>query len=433
MDVSVLGLLGSLFVETDEGEGSSDPEMHGYEYLVDSSGEVLAHRDSSMRGLNVADLYSTRRAFEGYGGVTSSLSGRGDIRTRQAFRPVRESNLAVVVAKPIAEAFGPIVKMRTMAIPMALAVFAALALFGVSLVRRVITPIRHLTEATGKVRAGDLDVVSHVSTKDEIEELSDGFNRMTSSLKDSQREVRRQTDALQATAEALRESENNLRITLNSIADSVVATDRDGLVVRMNRSAEALSGVSAESARGRPLVEVFPLIQADSREPVPDPVERIICAGNYVGFANHTVLVNTDGVECHIAESGAPIRDASGEIVGAVLVFRDVTERYRIEGQLRQSQKMDSIGRLAGGIAHDFNNLLTAIRGSAELLGLELEDGASPASVASLIETIRTASKRASELTSQHAAVLWSTTGGVCVGRFERADWRGGRHGVEDL
>ena len=127
---------------------------------------------------------------------------------------------------------------------------------------------------------------------------------------------------------AIREREENLSITMNSIGDAVIATDEKGRLTRMNPVAEALTGWSAEEARGRALVEVFRIINSKTRAQAENPVEKVLRDGKIVGLANHTALVARDGVERQIADSGAPIRGQDGAIVGVVLVFRDVSEQY---------------------------------------------------------------------------------------------------------
>ncbi len=104
-----------------------------------------------------------------------------------------------------------------------------------------------------------------------------------------------------------------------------------------------------------------------------NPAQQALNQRVVVGLANHALLVARDGSERPIADSAAPIRDGNGEVTGAVLVFRDVTETRRLEEQYRQSQKMEAIGRFAGGIAHDFNNLLTVINGYCQLLLTETQ------------------------------------------------------------
>lgn len=167
--------------------------------------------------------------------------------------------------------------------------------------------------------------------------------------------------------EALRESEENLKITINSIGDAVISTNTDGYITRMNLVAESLTGWKRDDAIGKPLIEVFNIINELTRELAENPVEKVMKTGTIVGLANHTVLVAKDGTEYHIADSGAPIWDAKGNILGVVLVFRDVTEQLRTEQELVKMMKLESVGTLAGGIAHDFNNILTGLFGNIEL------------------------------------------------------------------
>lgn len=137
----------------------------------------------------------------------------------------------------------------------------------------------------------------------------------------------------------LRHNEERLRTTLNSIGDAVIATDIAGDVVQMNRVAEVLTGWSAEEAVGKPLPEVFHIINAQTGETAVNPVNRVIESGMIVGLANHTVLLAKNGRDYQIADSAAPIRNTDNEITGVVLVFRDVTEEYRIQEALRDSEK----------------------------------------------------------------------------------------------
>ena len=116
------------------------------------------------------------------------------------------------------------------------------------------------------------------------------------------------------------------RTTLYSIGDAVITTDATGHIREMNAVAEALTGWSEAAAAGRPVNEVFVILNEDTREPVPNPVMRVLAEGIVVGLANHTVLVARDGTERPVADSGAPIRQADGRLAGTVLVFRDQSE-----------------------------------------------------------------------------------------------------------
>jgi len=133
------------------------------------------------------------------------------------------------------------------------------------------------------------------------------------------------------------------RVVLNSIGDAVLTTDRGGRVTWMNPVAERLTGWSREAAAGLPLPEVFHILSETSREPVPDPVQRCLAQGRVVGLANHTVLIARDGRESGIEDSAAPIRNEADEILGVVLVFRDVTEQRRLAGELSHRASHDGL------------------------------------------------------------------------------------------
>jgi PAS domain S-box-containing protein len=137
-------------------------------------------------------------------------------------------------------------------------------------------------------------------------------------------------------AARLHEQRERLQTTLTSIGDAVIVTDAQGRVTLMNPAAEALTGW--QEAAGRPLEEVFRIANEQTRQPVESPVTRVLREGVVVGLANHTVLIGRDGTERPIDDSGAPVRGAAGDIVGVVLVFRDVTERRRLEQLQRDYQ-----------------------------------------------------------------------------------------------
>jgi PAS domain S-box-containing protein len=130
-----------------------------------------------------------------------------------------------------------------------------------------------------------------------------------------------------------------LRTTLASIGDAVIATDANGNVALMNNVAESLTGWSQADAVGQSLDNVFNIINEETRQPVTSPVNEVLTRRTIVGLANHTVLIAKDGTERPIADSGAPILDASGKIIGVVLVFRDVTESHLAQNRIAQSEK----------------------------------------------------------------------------------------------
>jgi PAS domain S-box-containing protein len=136
--------------------------------------------------------------------------------------------------------------------------------------------------------------------------------------------------------ERLRQSEERFRVTLSSIGDGVIATDSEGRVTFMNRVAERLTGWDAKDALGASLGRVFHILAEENRQPLENPVKRVIEAGTATGLGNHTLLVAKDGGERPIDDSAAPIRTLDGRVTGVVIVFRDATRQRAAEATARK-------------------------------------------------------------------------------------------------
>ena len=163
-----------------------------------------------------------------------------------------------------------------------------------------------------------------------------------------------------AAEQKLRASERRFAATLSSIGDAVIATDAQARVTFMNSVAEAPTGWLQREAAGRPLPDVFRIVNEDTREIVEDPGAKVLRLGTVVGLANHTVLLARDGRELPIDDCGSPIIDESGAITGAVIVFRDISDRRQIQETLRKTQseltrliRLITMGHLTACIAHE--------------------------------------------------------------------------------
>jgi two-component system, cell cycle sensor histidine kinase and response regulator CckA len=203
----------------------------------------------------------------------------------------------------------------------------------------------------------------------------------------------------------LRASERRYATTLASIGDGVIATDRHETVTFLNPVAQRLTGWPASDAVGSPLADVFRICNESTREIVENPIDRVLREGVVVKLAKQTILIGRHGAEVPIDDCAAPIKDDHGTSVGAVLVFRDISEQRRQEAEqarlrekLQEASKINSIGRLAGGVAHDFNNLLTVINGHADLLLAGLTE---KGRLWDSLVAIQDAGERAARLTQQ--------------------------------
>ena len=137
---------------------------------------------------------------------------------------------------------------------------------------------------------------------------------------------------------------NSLHTTLQSIGDAVIVCDHQGKITLFNATAEAVSGWPRNEALGRPLNEVFVIVNESTRVSVESPVTKVLRSGQVVGLANHTVLIRRDGSDVAIDDSGAPIHGEKNEIVGVVLVFRDIGERRKAERELSlRNAEMESL------------------------------------------------------------------------------------------
>ncbi len=167
---------------------------------------------------------------------------------------------------------------------------------------------------------------------------------------------------------ALEDEKERLAVTLHSIGDGVIATDTVGKVVLMNKVAEELTGWPEDEAVGTMIENVFFIIEDESGDRCENPVLKAINENGITGLKKNTVLISRERQEFNfVSATCSPIHDRDGIIIGVVLVFRDISQRKKMEEELLRVQKLESLGVLAGGIAHDFNNFLTAIIGNITL------------------------------------------------------------------
>ncbi|MEH6543036.1 MAG: PAS domain S-box protein [Porticoccaceae bacterium] len=193
-------------------------------------------------------------------------------------------------------------------------------------IKKMIKPINKFTSILKQYHSGkSLDFSGPKTTVPEIQLLSsvlqdvfDTRNRYENTLEDQKR---------------------HLEVTLNSIGDGVITTDAKGKITHLNPVAEQLTGWSIAEAKGLPVKTIFTVIDATTREPIPNPVEEVLFTGKTVYLSNHTTLISKGGTEYQIADSAAPIRSEENEINGMVLVFNDVSEQYHLRETAKNMQQ----------------------------------------------------------------------------------------------
>jgi PAS domain S-box-containing protein len=208
---------------------------------------------------------------------------------------------------------------------------------------------------------------------------------------------------------ALEAEKERLAVTLRSIGDAVIATDITGNIIMINRVAEELTGWLQNEAAGKKLDDIFHIIDENTGEQCRNSVDEVLESMVIINYTDRTILVNKTGSRRSIAHSCAPIRDKESKLVGAVVVFRDITEQRKTEEEIRKTARLESIGILAGGLAHDFNNMLSAILGNISLAKMSLEP---ESSVYKTLTKSENASMRARNLTQQ---LLTFSKGGAPV------------------
>jgi PAS domain S-box-containing protein len=257
--------------------------------------------------------------------------GADGLRRLYAYAPIAgipNAELYVSIGLPLNVVYAEAheVSGRSLLWALALVVLVALSTWlwsGFSILR----PVRALAGAAERLQAGDLGARTGLPPgRDELSRLAGAFDEMAAAL---------------ASREAAISAEREwLRVTLAGIGDAVIATDTQGRVTFMNAVAQGLTGWREADATGRPIEAIFNVIHEQTRAIVESPVLRVLRDGGIVGLANHTLLVTRDGREVPVDDSGAPIRDVSGTLLGVVLVFRDVTERRQAEAALREAKQL---------------------------------------------------------------------------------------------
>jgi len=196
----------------------------------------------------------------------------------------------------------------------------------------------------------------------------------------------------------LQQERDKLEITLKSIGDGVIVTDESGCVTMINPIAQSIIGYTENSAIGRNIDEIFHIFKENSDEHIENPVHIALKSKKIKILSNHSILKLEDGSQKFIEDSASPII-FEDRVLGAVLVFRDVTIKRRTEEEIIKSQRLASLGQLAAGIAHNFNNILTSVYGNLSLAKMLLTQN--PEKAENLLANSENSIDKAKYLTNQ--------------------------------
>ncbi len=210
--------------------------------------------------------------------------------------------------------------------------------------------------------------------------------------------ILREMDQREKHAAEIRQREEWFRVTLASIGDAVIATDERGTVIFINPIAEELTGIKLRQAQGQPIQKVFPIFNEQTRNPVDNPVAKVLEHGRIMGLANHTMLQHADGHMIPIEDSAAPIFDDARKLRGVVMVFRDVTAEKQAQEVLRKAEKLAAAGRLAATVAHEINNPLEAV---CNLIYIVKNTGSLPEDIVGYLNMAEQELDRVSHITRQ--------------------------------
>ena len=214
-------------------------------------------------------------------------------------------------------------------------------------------PIRNLVTTANAVTDGDLSARATVTSADEVGRLGATFNTMIQRIQSWHQEL---GEEVRLRTKELSTEREHLAVTLRSIGDGVIATDLAGNITFMNPIAERMTGWTLSEAEGKSIEDVFEIVNEDTGEKADNPVVRVLSEGVIVGLANHTSLIAKDGTVQPIDDSGAPIKGESGEILGSILVFHDISERRQAESRIEH-----------------LNSVLLAVRNVNQLITREKE------------------------------------------------------------
>lgn len=362
-------------------------------YALDTVGSFLEHPDPQKEWGGDADLGTGITVYSEFPGIFSEpfTEGFGEIITTSTDAFVidevslnKNKSFYLLTQIDIGELLGPIYSFTQGAAAAGLIIFIILFFVFLFVIRKLLSPLARLTDAAKSIGKGDFDQHVDVQSEDEIGLLGNTVNAMASQLKDSYQELQFAVDEktedlknkvgqLQKTKTAMFNiiddldeekaavtlERDKIQTILESIGDAVFVVNQDLEITMYNRIAEKISRVPKDEALGKNYTEVFHFQNEETGERNSKFIENVFSTGKIQEMENHTELVRTDGTKIAVADSAAPLKDLDGNVIGAVVVFRDVTKERQIDKAKTEFVSLAS---------HQLRTPLTSIRWYLELL-----------------------------------------------------------------
>ena len=350
----------------------------GYAYLVDMKGRFVAYQKPAEVLQKYGEDMSRMPPVSEF--VIRGQDGTGQVQEYQGlvneevigvYAPIEGTNWAVLVEQPTREAYASISEMQRYLLGLMFLCIILAGGLGYYVSRRLIGPIRTLTDAAQRFGTGDLETkFIHVQRQDEVGVLSHAFNKMQKELHDLYAGLKGKIEELEIMQKALRESEEKYRTILESIEDGYYEVDIDGNFTFFN---DALCDIY-----GYPENELMGInIRKSTDQETAKRGYKVFNKVNTTGRPEKGFdweIIKKDGTKRVVEASVSLRRNVKGEPVGFRGIVRDISEKQKLEAHLQKAQKMEAIGMLAGGVAHDLNNILGGLVSYPELLLLQLPD-----------------------------------------------------------
>ena len=350
----------------------------GYAYLVDMKGRFVAYQMPAEVLQKYGEDMSRMPPVSEF--VLRGQDGTGQVQEYQGlvneevigvYAPIEGTNWAVLVEQPTREAYASISEMQRYLLGLMFLCIILAGGLGYYVSRRLIGPIRTLTDAAQRFGTSDLETkFIHVQRQDEVGVLSHAFNKMQKELHDLYAGLKGKIEELEIMQKALRESEEKYRTILESIEDGYYEVDIDGNFTFFNDALCEIYGCPENELMGIN-------IRKSTDQETAKRGYKVFNKVNITGRPEKVFdweIIRKDGTKRVVEASVSLRRNVKGEAVGFRGIVRDISEKQRLEDQLQHAQKMEAIGMLAGGVAHDLNNILGGLVSYPELLLMQMPD-----------------------------------------------------------